>query len=271
MHLPDTRVVVAGDWDGDRRWATKAFRALREAAPDVETILHVGDFYPGARPLEGSSHWLDHIDELAWSHGIRRILVTLGNHEPWPTLAPLIAGGKPAQVSVAVWVLPRPYRFTIAGREVLSLGGAASLDRERRVEGVTWFPEEAITEDHVEQAIAGGPADLMLTHESPEPSPVRAVAHLLRRRSRFSTAVLAASQASRERVTRVWGAVRPELLIHGHMHEAGGGQAPDGRRVVSLGGEGQWGNMLVLEALTLSGDAVVTPIPHAYGGSLPAR
>jgi len=258
MHLPDTRVVVAGDWDGDRRWATKAFRALREAAPDVETILHVGDFYPGARPLEGSSRWLDHIDELARSHGIRRILVTLGNHEPWPKLSPLIAGGKPAQVSVAVWVLPRPYRFTVAGRDVLSVGGATSVDRSRRVEGVTWFPEEAITDQHVEDAIAGGAADLLLTHESPEPSPVRAVRSAIARPGRWSADEVEASRASRTRVTRVWDAVWPELLIHGHYHEPGGGRAPDGRRVASLGANGQWGNMLVLDMASLAGDAVVS-------------
>ena len=256
MDLPDPRVAIAGDWHGDRQWVEKVFRSLHTAAPDVETLLHVGDFYPALRPLESGSAWLDLIDVLADAAGIRRILVTLGNHEPWPALEPLLAAGKPVQVSVAVWALPRPYRLRIGGREILSLGGAASVNRHRLTEGVEWFPEEAITDAHVAAAIAGGAADLMLTHEGPDKTPVRIVSAQLRKRP-WPADALAASQASRERVAAVWDEVWPELLAHGHMHAPGGGRMPDGRRVMSMGANGQWGNVTVLDMATLSGDPVI--------------
>jgi hypothetical protein len=258
MDLPDERVVVAGDWHGDRRWAERAFPAVRAAAPDVRTMLHVGDFWHPSLTADLNASWLDLIDVLAAAAGIQRVLVTLGNHEPWGALTPLLANGQPARVSKVVWALPRPYRFTIAGREVLSLGGAASVNAHQLTEGITWFPDEAITDQHVADAIAGGPADLLLTHEPPADTPVRAVAAALRSSSHWPKAALAASAASRARVSAVWDAANPVLLVHGHMHIPAGGVTPDGRRVSSLGQNEQWGNMLLLDMATLTGDLVPT-------------
>lgn len=56
-----------------------------------------------------------------------------------------------------------------------SLGGATSVDKAQREQGVNWWPDEDITDEQVAEAIAGGSAELMLTHESPARSPVRAV------------------------------------------------------------------------------------------------
>lgn len=88
----------------------------------------------------------------------------------------------------------------------------------------------------------------MLTHESPAATPVRAVREILRNNPhRFTKAALEASAASRARVSRVWDAVRPELLAHGHMHVGAGGKTADGRRVASLGREGQEWNLGILD------------------------
>lgn len=163
-------------------------------------------------------------------------------HLPW-------RGGSRLQL---VWLLPRPARLTIGGRSVLSLGGAASVDRQSRIEGLTFWPDEAVTDAHVVAAIAGGPADLMLTHESPAGTPVRAVREILRTNPHgFPKAALEASAASRARISQVWDAVRPELLAHGHLHVAAGGKTEDGRRVASLGREGHEGNLGFLDMQNL--------------------
>jgi Icc-related predicted phosphoesterase len=62
------------------------------------------------------------------------------------------------------------------------------------------------------------------------------------------------SAESRIRVGRVWDAVRPTVLLHGHIHEPGGGVAADGRRVISLGRDGQPGNIAFLSLDTLAVD-----------------
>lgn len=242
--LSDQRVAVCGDWHGNIGWARTIARVLPYLASDVTTLLHLGDW--SMPPTE--------IDEVFAETDIERIYVTLGNHEPWDQITPLLAEhpGHVVRVSKLTWFLPRPARLTIGGRRVLSLGGAASVDRQSRIEGLTWWPDEAVTDDHVATAIAGGSADLMLTHEGPAGTPVRPVREILRTNPhRFPEAALEASAASRARISKVWEAVRPELLAHGHMHVAAGGKTDDGRRVASLGRDGHEGNLAILDMATL--------------------
>lgn len=60
------------------------------------------------------------------------------------------------------------------------------------------------------------------------------------------------SAASRVRVSKVWDAVRPELLMHGHMHAPGAGVTEDGRRVISVGCNEQEGSLGILDLRDLS-------------------
>lgn len=244
LTLPDQRVAVCGDWHGNVTWARTIARALPRLASDVTTLFHLGDWWMPAAVT----------DEAFADTNVDRIYVTLGNHEPWNQIAPLLGKhpGEAVRVSKLIWLLPRPARLSVGGRTVLSLGGAVSVDRESRVEGRTWWPDEVITEEHVATAIAGGPADLMLTHESPAKTPVRPVREVLRTNPQgFPTAALEASATSRARIGEVWDGVRPTLLAHGHMHAPGGGRTDDGRRVASLGRDGQEGNLGILDMKTL--------------------
>ncbi len=258
IDLPDQRVAVCGDWHGNQWWAQTISRALPNVAPDVTTLFHLGDWWmpPPA------------VDEIFAETSITRFCVTLGNHEQWDEITPLLEKhpGEAVQVSELTWILPRPARLTISGRSVLSLGGASSVDREFRQEGVTWWPDEAITDAQVAEAISGGPADLMLTHESPAGTPVRAVREILRNNPhRFTKAALETSSASRARLSKVWDAVRPELLAHGHMHVGAGGQTADGRRVASLGRDGHEGNLGILDMSNLRMATPSLAILRGYG------
>jgi len=100
------------------------------------------------------------VDFWAKNAGIQRVLVTLGNHEDWGRIvtAQGAAEGVALRVSEAVWLLPRPFRFRLAGREVLSPGGASSVDKSYRTDGKDWFEEELITEAMEAAAVAGGRA-----------------------------------------------------------------------------------------------------------------
>lgn len=242
--LPDTRVAVSGDWHGNWTWLSTLAPAITTLAPDVKTVLQLGDW------------WMDKSvsDRIFTDAGTERVYVTLGNHEPWGQISPLQREhpGEAIRISEVTWLLPRPARLRIGGREILSLGGAASVDREWRTEGVDWWPDENIHGVHVEAAIAGGPADVLLTHESPAGSPVRPVREVLRTNPLgFPKAARLESAVSRKRVSRVWDEVRPDLLMHGHMHTPGAGTTDDGRRVISMGCDGQQGNLALLDLRSL--------------------
>jgi hypothetical protein len=245
IDLPDERVAVCGDWHGNLQWVSTLTRALTSLAPDVKTILQVGDW------------WMDPAasDRVFAEAGIERVIVTLGNHEPWSEISPLLDAhpGAAVRVSEITWLLPRPARIRIGDRDILSLGGATSVDREWRTEGYDWWPDEEITDAHVAAAIAGGPADIMITHESPARTPIRAVREVLRVNPHgFPETARLASAVSRARVSEVWDAVRPPLLMHGHMHLPAIGATEAARRVVSLGCDGQQGHLALLDLRALA-------------------
>lgn len=244
LTLPDERVAVCGDWHNNIGWVRRIARALPILAPEITTLIQLGDW--GMKPSVVDAEFMD--------TDIDTVLVCLGNHENWGQITPVLAAhpGASVRVSGMTWLLARPARLTIGGRSVLSLAGAASVDRHSRIEGLTWFPEEAITDEHVAEAVAGAPTDVMVTHESPAGTPVRAVREMLRTNPwGFPDEALAASAASRARVTEVWDAVNPELLLHGHMHVPGGGATADGRRVASMGRDVQQGSLGFLDMRTL--------------------
>ncbi|MFJ6678611.1 metallophosphoesterase [Microbacterium sp. NPDC091382] len=238
------RVAVAGDLHGSESWLRNVMRTVRSEAPDVTTILQLGDWWMD----------LDASDELASEFDIERVGVVPGNHDPYPAFQHLLDAhpGKAVQVSKSTWIFPRPFRIRGMGRDILAFGGATSVDRYWRTPA-EWFPEETITDEQVAAAIAGGPADIMLTHESPAKSPVKAVRQILRTNPHgFPRESIIESAASRVRLGKVWDAVRPDLLCNGHMHAPGAGQTEDGRRVISFGCNEQEGSLGILDLRDLS-------------------
>lgn len=246
--LPDPRVWVSGDWHSNAGWVQTLLPALRRRDPEVTTVLQLGDY--------GFSHagpGISAVDYWSRRAGIERVFVTLGNHESWGeiTAAQDATPGRAIRVSDVVWLLPRPFRFTVGGRTVLSLGGAASIDRQFRTPGVDWWEAENSTEQMVSDAISGGPADLMLTHDSPQTA-TPAVRDIIAGSSRrIAAEALEASAASRDKIEQVWNAARPKLLLHGHMHVYDELTAAD-RRVISLNRDTWPGNAGLLNLETLA-------------------
>lgn len=247
LRLYDDRVVVAGDWHGNIGWIRAAMPTIGGAA---RTVIHVGDF-----GLFNDQSFFRELDRLAKRAGVERILVTPGNHESWARLVALFDAHprKAIRLSEVVWVLPRGFRFQIGDRKFVSLGGAPSIDRGYRKEGVDWWPEEMITDGDVARTIEGGWADVMIAHDTVDGSGVAEVERILSRPPLGMTDALAAYlDLGRERLTRTWRAVGPRLLFHGHYHVRGTGNLGGGRQVISLGMDtDRLGNLVILDIVTL--------------------
>ena len=231
-------VGVAGDWHGNTRWALHALSELHDAG--ASDVWHLGDF--GLWP--GGGGYLDAVEGACARLGMT-ILVTPGNHEDY--------GQLPKQGGVTTWVrdrvafLPRGHRFTLNGWRVLSFGGAPSVDFEYRVEGVSWWRAELPAEDEVDAAIADGPCDILLLHDSSAaPYVTGAVSRILCSGSSLSERALAYASVGRERVTRLRAGVRPYMALHGHYHVAGIAQHGHGSWTVSMAADGADGNLGLL-------------------------
>lgn len=257
--LLDREVVVAGDWHGSRSWIDRAIPAA--ATTGAQTMLHLGDFGFWPRQSAGLlavvDYWVAQSRRAREYPGLERILVTPGNHEDWADLDQLFASApdQAIRVSESVWVLPRGFRFTIGDRSVLSFGGAASIDYAWRVLNRDWWTTELPTPEDVERAVAGGPADILLTHDVGAVH-TPGVASIITGPTHWSPAERAYSALSSDLINQVLVATTPLLQMHGHFHTRDSiiydrpGEAP--LRVESLNMDGQAGNLVTLALSDLS-------------------
>jgi len=167
-------IGLVGDLEGDRDWAVNRLRALGGRG-DVEVACQLGDLRFGMG--EHHQEYLAAIESVCAEHDLRLLCIG-GNHENWALLDRLSAqprwqdddgSPKPIDVSDHVTMLPRGHRWELGGRSFVALGGAPSVNRHVLTEGVDWWPSEVILDEHVAATIAGGHAEVMLTHDSPGP------------------------------------------------------------------------------------------------------
>jgi hypothetical protein len=221
-------IGLVGDLEGDRDWAVSVLRTLGERG-DVSVACQLGDLRFGMGP--DPAGYLAAIESVCAEYDLRLLCVN-GNHENWARLDQLWdearlrdedGNPQPIDVSDHVSLLPRGHRWEMGGRSFVALGGAPSVNRLRLTEGVDWWPSEVIQDAHVEQTIAGGHAEVMLTHDSPGPpfctGPVAEV--IEGNPWGWPDSILAYAEDGIEKVTRAVVAVKPLLLAHGHFHVAG--------------------------------------------------
>lgn len=156
-----------------------------------------------------------------------KLFIVLGNHEDYGRVRLM-------RTDDAGWLYLKDYprlRFATRGHtwvdavgtRFAALGGAGSIDRNTRRPGVSWWPDEELTEDDCARLASnvhgeGWPrVDVMITHEAP--------AGL--RRHGITTApawltpeVEAYCYAQRVRLREAMDEVAPRSLVHGHWHSS---------------------------------------------------
>lgn len=249
--LDETETVVglAGDWEGNRIWARHALATFAER--EVTSVFHLGDL--GLLPGPRARQFLSEVDGSCRRHGIT-IYLLAGNHDDYARIRTLpVDGGGLAWATEHLAVLPRGHRWTMGGRSFVALGGAPSVDYPSRIEGKTWWPEEMITEADIARVVAGGHADIMLTHDAPAPSTPE-VERIIRTGGGYDWTDRGLDHVAvgRARVTEAFQAVRPYLLAHAHFHVHDEALVhPDGWshacRVLSFNNDGKYGNLALLD------------------------
>lgn len=249
--MPDARkVMIAGDWHRNSRWARHAIRDGCSRLDDPRVILQLGDF----------GFWRDaKIYLLELSKELQEQDADLffidGNHEDHEYLGEVVArhhagadpswSPGPVPVHPRIWYLPRGYRWEWQGRTWLALGGAASVDRAFRQEGRSWFREEEITLIQAGLISMQGPAGVMITHECPR----RVTVHMPLG-DPYPGWDLEVSRSHQELLDRIIDHVEPEWLFHGHMHLAHQGTFtyPHGKmQVRGLNCDGREENWAILD------------------------
>ena len=276
-------IGLIGDLEGDREWAVARIRALGERG-DVPVACQLGDLRFGMGPEpEG---YLAAIESACAEAGLRLLCIN-GNHENWARLDRLWAeprwqhedgGPKPIEVSDHVTLLPRGHRWELGGRSFVALGGAPSVNRLQLTEGIDWWPSEVIGEEHVEATLAAGPAEVMLTHDSPGvPYCTEPVADLIvNNPNGWPDSILSYAADGIDKVTRAVFGVRPMLLAHAHFHVAGQAvvRLPGADRdttVWSLAANQDPGSVRLLDLDTLADPGGSAPVRPSRPARTPGR
>jgi hypothetical protein len=216
---------------------------IRSAAREgVRTLLHVGDFgldWPGAKRGRYEARLNKHLLEF----GIILIL-SGGNHDNWETLDRLaVQEDGLATYRSNIRILPRGSRTQICGLVVGGLGGAFSVDHGYRTEGKDWWRNEEPTPEEAQRLIAGGPIDLLVTHDVPIGVPLKSEFDL-------SPELIARADRTRVLLREVVDSLAPAHVFCGHWHQRRIQELthPDGRisRVDVLGKEHSRGGNAVL-------------------------
>lgn len=210
------KFLIAGDWHGSFKQAEKVIRHAHEQG--VDTIFHVGDFgiWSNDKPFLNQMHFLLNQWEI-------EMYFIDGNHENFDMLydKKVLEDGT-RYVRDRITYIPRGYRWDWHGMTFLGLGGAVSIDKDFRVEGRSWWAQEALTDEDILTAQSGGPVDVMFTHDSPASAPNSITDDWqgqMRAMKYFGKENLAACTDHRKRLQEVTDVTTPRLLFHGHYHK----------------------------------------------------
>lgn len=168
-----SKVYIMGDLHGvASQLGVKHFPKGRELTKEDYVII-AGDFgYPwGGKYAKDDKYWLNWLDSRPWT-----TLFVDGNHENFDLLEqyPLEQwnGGLVHKLRDSVIHLTRGQVFQIAGSSFFTFGGASSIDKELRKEGVSYWQREIPSKEEYEQGLKAlnhqdWEVDYVITHTCP--------------------------------------------------------------------------------------------------------
>lgn len=207
----DHNVLILGDTHGQFDWMEHVVIPYAATAR-CHTIMQVGDFgFVWDNDIDVVNATLDRLNALLAGVNVS-LLFLPGNHENHPMLAHLAS--EAARTSEGHYALRshlfytgRSAVWTWEGLRVAAVGGATSIDRHMRKPGVSWWPEEELSEEELQRALDFGPVDVLFTHDAPAGVPMKLIPDLV-------------SAMHRTNMSHLGRMLKPSLWFHGHYHES---------------------------------------------------
>lgn len=165
-----SKIFITGDIHGTisvNRLASDGFPEGKELTKDDYVII-AGDFGLIWSGDKEDKYWLKWLNDKPWT-----TLFIDGNHENFDLLDayPVTEwnGGKVHQIMPSIIHLMRGQMFTINDKKFFTFGGAASIDKEWRTEGKSWWAREMPSYAEYEEGIAtldkhNWETDYVITH-----------------------------------------------------------------------------------------------------------
>lgn len=174
------RIFVCGDTHGShdiRKLSTRNFPEQKELTKE-DVLIQLGDFGLIWHPIgedKDQEYWLDWLADKNFTTA-----VVLGNHENYDEIEKLPWTEKwgnevqylERESGNRIYFFKRGAIYYINGRKILTIGGAHSIDKHMRTEGVSWWRQEDITDREIENCFKeldekGYEVDYILSHTCP--------------------------------------------------------------------------------------------------------
>jgi hypothetical protein len=137
-------------------------------------VIVAGDFGLLFHPTQTKEEiwWTKWITSKPWT-----ILFVCGNHENFDKLEALPTeekfGGTVGRVAENIYHLRRGEIYEICGKKILTFGGATSIDKVYRMEGVSWWPQEVPSYADMDHCISSMEkhndcVDFIIAHTCPQ-------------------------------------------------------------------------------------------------------
>lgn len=216
LNADTSKIALAGDWHGQAGWGRYMIRLASEKSCKI--MLQLGDF--GFWPGNSGKKFLHKINKELALHEMY-LYVTAGNHEDYiqmSTFSPIdgATGLRFHPEYPHIILMERGYRWEWAGKKMISVGGANSIDRFMRTENIDWWSGEQISNGDIYCSIADGKADIMFSHDVP--AGVDIFGHHRTSDNGWNVEALKYAQKSRQALRVITDVVQPSLMFHGHYH-----------------------------------------------------
>ena len=164
-------IYITGDTHGEQARFSPAAMPGEENFGREDTLIICGDFGYIFEANERENAFLDVLAEKPY-----RICFCDGNHENFPAIYAYPKekwnGGFVHRIRRNVLHLMRGQIFEIEGKRIFTMGGAYSIDRYMRLEGLSFWREELPTNDEYREAAqnleeVGKRVDCIITHTAP--------------------------------------------------------------------------------------------------------
>ncbi len=191
------KILVVGDIHGCYGYLNSI---ISKKNPQI--VLQCGDFgyFPNSifRDSRGNIHYW----KMEFKNKNTKIYWIDGNHEDHWGLSSL----ENNEIYPNVFYMKRGSILTLSdGRNVLFMGGALSIDKHDRIEGIDWFREETITQKDL-MNIPDKNIDIVISHTLPNEFDV------------FDYHIKFDHDTSRDALSTILEYYKPDLWFGGHMH-----------------------------------------------------
>lgn len=202
--------LFLGDTHADLDFVVKACDI---AAKNNAEIIQVGDFgfiWPNRGKYDENQ--LRTLSSVLVMHGVTMRFLD-GNHDFHTKLKELAPERVTTKLAPRVFYQPRGSTHVDEdGTKFLFMGGAPSIDKAFRRDGVSWWAEEEITEDDMGEALNHTSADVLVTHDAADYPPGF--------KPKGEPEFRVASKRSLNNIKELRTHLKPALHVHGHWHHA---------------------------------------------------